>query len=168
MAVASIKSTRNGDPTTSLVDSSREDLVDGDVITLESIGVGATTHSWSILFSPHYSSVGLTSTNTAVTQFAVDKEGSYLIRLMVDAGLPTESSQHLRLRALTEFGGIQLVAAGERRDEEAIIPTDIGIYGWAYEQNGNIRKILDFLKPIVQSGRVVHVDSGSDLSLIHI
>lgn len=160
MAVASIKSTRNGDPTTSLVDSSREDLADGDVITLESIGVGAITHSWSILFAPHFSAVGLTSTNTAVTQFAVDKEGSYLIRLMVDAGLPTESSQYLRFRALTEFAGLQLVAAGERRDEEAIIPTDIGIYGWAYEQNGNLRKILEILKPIAMSGRVVHVDSN--------
>ena len=162
MAVASIKSTRNGDPATSLMDSSREDLIDGDVITLESIGAGSTTHSWSILFSPDGSTAGLTSTNTAVTQFAVDKEGAYLIRLIVDAGLPTETSQHVRLRALTKFGGLKLVAAGERRDEEAIIPTDIGMYGWAYEQNGNIRKILDFIKPLVQSGRVVHVDSGSE------
>ena len=111
MAVASIKSTRNGDPATSLMDSSREDLIDGDVITLESIGAGSTTHSWSILFSPDGSTAGLTSTNTAVTQFAVDKEGAYLIRLIVDAGLPTETSQHVRLRALTKFGGLKLAVS---------------------------------------------------------
>lgn len=161
MAVASIKSTKNNDPITALIDTSREDLAIGDVVTLESIGVGAITHSWSVLFSPNGSAVGLTSTNTAVTQFAVDVEGAYLIRLVVDAGEPTEAVTHLRFRVLTEFGGLQLVAAGERRDEEALIPSDIGMYGWAYEQNGNIRKILGYLKPLVQSGRVVTVDSGA-------
>jgi hypothetical protein len=160
MAIASIKSTRNSDPATSLVDSSREDVLSGDVITLESIGVGVTTHSWSIMFSPDGSSASLTSTNAAVTQFAIDEEGSYLLRLIVDAGLPTEHSMYVRHRVLTQFAGLQLVAAGERRDEEAIIPNDIGIYGWAYEQNGNLRKILEILKPIAMSGRVVHVDSN--------
>ena len=160
MAVASIKSTRNTDPATSLVNVSREDLVTGDVITLESVGAGTTSHSWSILFSPEGSASALTSTNTPVTQFMADKEGAYLIRLVADAGLETETMQHIRMRVLTQFGGLQLVAAGERRDEEAIIPVDIGVYGWAYEQNGNIRKILDFIKPMVQSGRVLHVDGG--------
>lgn len=160
MAIASIKSTRNSDPATSLVDSSREDVLSGDVITLESIGAGVTTHSWSIMFSPDGSSASLTSTNAAVTQFAIDEEGSYLLRLIVDAGLPTEHSMYVRHRVLTQFAGLQLVAAGERRDEEAIIPNDIGIYGWAYEQNGNLRKILEILKPIAVSGRVVHVDSN--------
>lgn len=162
MAVASIKSTRNTDPATSLVNVSREDLVSGDVITLESVGAGTTSHSWSILFSPEGSASALTSTNTAVTQFQIDKEGAYLVRLVADAGLETETMQHIRMRVLTAFGGLQLVAAGERRDEEAIIPVDIGVYGWAYEQNGNIRKILDFIKPIVQSGRVLHVDGGTE------
>lgn len=162
MAVASIKSTRNTDPATSLVNVSREDLATGDVITLESVGAGTTSHSWSILFSPEGSASALTSTNTAVTQFQIDKEGAYLVRLVADAGLETETMQHIRMRVLTAFGGLQLVAAGERRDEEAIIPVDIGVYGWAYEQNGNIRKILDFIKPMVQSGRVLHVDGGSE------
>ena len=125
MAVASIKSTRNTDPATSLVNVSREDLVTGDVITLESVGAGTTSHSWSILFSPEGSASALTSTNTPVTQFMADKEGAYLIRLVADAGLETETMQHIRMRVLTQFGGLQLVAAGERRDEEAIIPVVI-------------------------------------------
>ena len=161
MAIASIKSTRNGVPATAQTGNSREDISLNDVLTLESVGAGAVTHSWSILFLPDGSVATLSSTNTAVTQFTADKEGAYLIRLVVDAGLETEQSQHLRFRVLTEFGGLQLIAAGERRDQEAVIPKDVGVYGWAYEQNNNIRKLLDFLKPIVSSSRAVYVDANN-------
>jgi len=70
--------------------------------------------------------------------FTVDRVGSYLVRLVVDAGLPTESTQYVRLRALTASLGLKLVAAGERRDATGVIPVDVDTEGWANEQNFNL------------------------------
>ena len=49
--------------------------------------------------------------------FVVDYEGSYLIRLIVDLGLLTQQIVFVRIRYLTKFGKISLVAAGERKDD---------------------------------------------------
>jgi hypothetical protein len=59
----------------------------------------------------------------------------------VDAGLPTEDTQHVRLRALTPSLGLKLVAAGERRDSTGVIPVDVSGEGWANEQNFNLQRL---------------------------
>ena len=120
-------------------EQSRDDLVIGDVVTLSSIDA-ATTYAWTIVFAPEGSAATFTgsSADASPGSFTVDLVGPYLIRLVVDAGLATESSQYVRLRALTTTLGLTLVAAGERRDESGIIPVDVDVEGWANEQNNNL------------------------------
>jgi hypothetical protein len=74
--------------------------------------------------------------------------------------LPTEDVQYVRLRALTEFGQLTLVAAGERRDGTGTIPVDVDVEGWANEQNANIQTLKAFIKPMVASGRLLYVDAN--------
>lgn len=155
---ATIQSLRNG--ITPIVGGSRDDLVLGDVVTLTATDPH-TTYSWIIAFAPETSSATLANpTLQTPGTFVVDVEGPYLIQLTVDAGLPTEDTQEVRLRALTEFGQLTLVAAGERRDDTGIIPVDVDTEGWANEQNFNLVTLKDFIKPMVQSGRVLFVDSN--------
>ena len=142
---ARIQSLRNGiDP---IDDASRNDLVAGDIVTVTALDA-ATTYNWTIVFAPE-SPGGVPSTATftgdisAVSPgtFTVDNAGAYLIRLTVDAGLATESTQYVRLRALTTSLGLKLVAAGERRDASGIIPVDVSVEGWANEQNYNLQAL---------------------------
>jgi len=137
---ARIQSLRNGiDPIDEL---SRNDLVIGDVVLVTSLDP-ATTYKWTLVYVPESSLAVFSGVDTAVSpgSFTVDKEGPYLVSLVVDAGLGTESTQYVRLRALTTGLGLTLVAAGERRDGTGIIPVDIDATGWADEQNNNLLAI---------------------------
>lgn len=138
---------RSSVPAKPTVDSaSRDDLAAGDVVTLEVVPpVVGTTFAWTLVFVPEGSTAVLTppaaaSTSGPVT-FTVDLAGPYLVRLVVDAGLATESTQYVRLRALTATLGLKLVAAGERRDSTGVIPVDVDIEGWANEQNHNLQAL---------------------------
>jgi len=121
--------------------ASRDDLEINDVVQLTAIG-GGTTFQWTLVFVPEGSAAVLTPAAAAVTAgpvtFTVDEVGPYLVRLVVDAGMATESTQYVRLRALTTLLGLHLVAAGERRDTSGVIPVDADIEGWANEQNSNL------------------------------
>lgn len=134
---ARIRSTIPAKPTVD--EASRDDLAIGDVVTVSSIDA-ATTYAWTIVFKPEGSAATFTgsSSDASPGSFTVDLVGPYLIRLVVDAGLATESSQYVRLRALTSVLGLTLVAAGERRDESGVIPVDADVEGWANEQNSNL------------------------------
>jgi len=142
---ARIRSLRNA--ASPIDEASRDDLVPGDVVTVSSIDA-ATTYNWSIVFAPqdlagNPSAATFSGSPTAVSpgSFTVDHEGAYLIRLIVDAGLPTEDTQYVRLRALTTTLGLTLVSAGERRDGSGTIPVDVSIEGWANEQNYNLQAL---------------------------
>ncbi len=122
---------------------SRDDLALADVITVEQTPpVVGTTWAWTLVYVPEGSGAALTPpaavTTSGPMSFTADRVGSYLVRLVVDAGLPTESTQYVRLRALTASLGLKLVAAGERRDATGVIPVDVDIEGWANEQNFNL------------------------------
>ena len=124
--------------------ASRDDLAVNDVVELNAIA-GGTTFQWTLVFVPEGSTAVLTPAPAATTAgpvtFTVDKVGPYLVRLTVDAGLVTESTQYVRLRALTASLGLLLVAAGERRDSSGVIPVDVDIEGWANEQNSNLQRL---------------------------
>ena len=138
---------RSSIPAKPTIDSaSRDDLAVGDVVTLTTVPPATgTTFQWTLVFVPEGSTAVLTppaaaSTSGPVT-FTADLAGPYLVRLVVDAGLPTESSQYVRLRALTSTLGLKLVAAGERRDSTGVIPVDVDTEGWANEQNYNLQRL---------------------------
>jgi len=147
-----------------LQDQSRDDLRDGDVVTLTSVDLH-TTYTWTITFAPEAldgtPSASILSTPTLQScQFTVDNEGAYLIRLVVDAGLPTESIEFVRLRYLTKFADLKLVGAGERRDQTAVIPVDASPEGWANNQNFNIQQLQAILARVSTSGRTLFVDAN--------
>ena len=137
---ASIRSLRNG--LLPIDDASRDDLVVGDVVSLSAL-VPATTYSWVLSFVPAGSTAVFSGSSTAVSpgSFTVDLPGPYLVRLTTDAALITESTQYVRLRALTTTLGLRLVAAGERRDGTGIIPVDASPEGWANDQNFNLQTV---------------------------
>ena len=147
-----------------LQNQSREDLRVGDVVTLYSVDLH-TTYSWTITFAPedeagNPSAAVLTAPSARTSAFTVDHEGPYVLRLVVDAGLPTESTQFVRLRYLTKFADLKLVGAGERRDQTAVIPVDASAEGWANDQNFNLQKLQDILARISTSGRTLFVDAN--------
>jgi len=156
--------------------NSRDDLRPGYQVLLHSVHV-ATTYSWDLSFASN--SPGSTVPGTPFdgtvsasallpplgstsrdAKFNVDFEGSYLIRLVVDAGLPTEDTQFIRCRLLTLFGELKLVAAGERRDEKGVIPVDATPEGWSNDQNANLQRISLLLRRLSTSGRVLYVDAN--------
>lgn len=167
MAIAEIRSLRNGaDP---IDNASRDDLVIGDLVEVRSINTGS--YQWSIAFKPEGSAAVFSSTGTeqAVTQnpgtFTVDVDGPYLIRLVLTDGTGT-TEQFVRLRALTAFADLKLVAAGERYDTVSV-PVDATFDGWADEQNFNLNTLLGLAKTVTSSGRVVYVDAdGGDYTSI--
>lgn len=165
MATASIQSLVNG--INPVVGASREDLRTGDTVTLTSVGGPANTWAWSIAFKPEDADrnpsaatlVGNVFGPGPLT-FVVDNQGAYLIRLVVDAGLPTMDEQYVRLRFDTIFGDLRLVAAGERRDGTGVIPVDASAEGWANDQNFNINKLLALVEHVSASGRIIYVDAN--------
>ena len=154
--------------------NSREDLHLGYQIVMRSVHA-ATSYSWSLSFAsdspgsvtPGFDGTGsisaLLAPEGATSQdakFNVDYEGTYLIRLTVDAGLTTEDTQFIRCRVLTLFGALKLVAAGERRDELGVIPVDATAEGWANDQNANFQRISLLLRRLSSSGRLLYVDAN--------
>jgi hypothetical protein len=139
----------------------------GDIVTLTSVGGPATNYAWSIAFAPQDEN-GTPSSATLAGDvagpgpltFQVDNEGAYLIRLAIDVGLPSFSEQYVRLRYLTYFGDLKLVAAGERRDGTGVIPVDISAEGWANDQNFNLQTLKSLVEHVSSSGRIIYVDAN--------
>ncbi len=157
-----------------VVAASRNDLRAGDTVTLSHVGAPATTYAWSLAFKPK----NLAGTPSSATlagdpfgpgplTFIVDFEGPYLIRLVVDAGLPTQNEQYVRLAFLTRLGKLRLVAAGERRDGLGVIPVDADATGWADNQNYNLDELLVLLQHGVASGRIIYVDANRGKDNLH-
>jgi len=137
---ASIRSLRNG--ILPVDDASRDDLVVGDVVNVSALAP-ATSYAWVLTFVPDGSTATFSGSSTAVSpgNFTVDLPGPYLVRLTTDIGLPTESTQYVRLRVLTPSLNLRLVAAGERRDSTGVIPVDASPEGWANDQNYNLQTL---------------------------
>lgn len=165
MATALIQSLVNG--INPVVGASRDDLRAGDVVQLNAVGGPANNYAWSLAYKPE--DVNRTPSSAELlgdifgpgpVTFTVDHEGAYLIRLVVDAGLPTQDVQYVRLRFDTRFAGLKLVAAGERRDGTGIVPVDASAHGWADDQNFNVNRLKHFVKHAAASGRLIYVDAN--------
>jgi len=161
---ALIQSLVNG--ATPVVGQSRNDLRAGDTVQLDALNP-ATSYSWSIAFAPEDKDGTPSSATLAGNVFGagpltfqVDYSGAYLIRLVVDVGLPTQNEQYVRLRYETLFGDLKLVAAGERRDGTGIIPVDVSAEGWANDQNFNLKTLLCLIQHSAASGRIIYVDAN--------
>ncbi len=179
---ASIRSTLYQTPGGSVVgpiltDTSRDDLRTGYQVKCESV-YDANTYAWTLAYTPDSAGPAAGSGNdytgtpstaallppegsaSKTCKFNVDWNGSYLIRLVTDAGLPTESTMFIRFRALTLFGELKLTAAGERRDQTGVVPVDASAKGWAEDANQNMLRLLAFVRRTAVSGRVLYVDAN--------
>ncbi len=132
--------------------ASRDDLADGSVVVVSSLDV-ATTYAWTIAYKPAGSNAAFSGSSSASSpgNFVVDLEGPYLIHLVVDAGLVTESEQYVRLRYLTENNSLKLIAAGESYGGAVNIPVDAATTGWADEQNFNLQALNSAVDACLQS-----------------
>jgi hypothetical protein len=104
--------------------------------------------------------VGGSDNFSQIVRFNVDHEGPYLVKLTVDAGLPGEDTQYVRLRFLTRFADVPLIAGGERRDSSGVIPVDVDVEGWSQEQNKNVQRLLAMVRRQTTSGRSLYVDAN--------
>jgi hypothetical protein len=157
---AIIQSWRNGANLNTGV--SRDDLLAGELITVSSADT-ATTYAWSLVFQPEGSTASFSGdvTQQSPGGFTVDREGPYLVRLIVDLGLATEDTQFVRLRYLTVLGDLALVSAGETVTPTGSIPVDLTATGWANDQNRNLLTLLGFIQQTAASGRILYVDPNS-------
>jgi hypothetical protein len=133
---ATIVSTRNGSST--VTGASRDDLQVGDLVGLESYS-NATTYAWSFVYKPAGSTATFSGSSTAKNpgNFTVDAIGSYLVKLVVDAGLETEDEQVVRLRRLSALGQ-KLPGAGEFKNNTNSVPVDVSPSGWTDDLNANL------------------------------
>lgn len=179
MAVAIIEATitrPSGGPPGPFTGVSSNDLWVSDTVTCVSVSTGvtpSTTYAWSIAYQPHGSTASFTGdpTTAAPGDFTITHGGPYLIRLVLDQGLPTENEQFIRLRVKVTLDteDLLLVAAGEQYGGAATpIPVDIDPVGWTDEQNNNLLALLNLIKPSYTSGHVLYVDGsgGGDYTTI--
>lgn len=105
------------------------------LVQLDNDGLGGeTTYLWSILDQPPGAADSLSSTTISNPTFTPKKEGTYLIRLVVDQSLPTEDSDQA-VAAVLQLKTLERVpAAGETTEADA---TD----GWAVAANSFLRRL---------------------------
>lgn len=148
MATANIQSSIPSKPVVTGI--SRQDLEVGDVVTVTSTNLG-TSYLWTLAYVPEGSTASFSGSTVSQSPgtFTVDVEGSYLIRLQFIDGTGT-TEQFVRLRALTSYGQLRLVAAGETPGAIPI-PVDITAVGWADDQNYNLNRLLSLTRPAITS-----------------
>lgn len=136
-------------------EQSREDLAVGDVVTVTSLDAGST-YAWTLEYVPEGSAATMTTPAGSSSQFTVDLEGPYLVKLVVDGD--TANPQYVRLRFPTVFADLRLPAATEASTTS--IPVDADTSGWADDQNRNLQTLAAFVKRHAHSGRILFVDGG--------
>lgn len=94
---------------------------------------GVSTWAWYLLSQPDGApTVALTAPSTSTPSFTATKEGSYLIRLVVNAGLPTEASDQVVAAVRELETNDRIPAAGETTE---VSSTE----GWA---NTSLNRVL--------------------------
>lgn len=99
---------------------------------------GEVSYAWTILDQPPGAADALSSSSIQNPTFTPKKEGTYLIRLVVNASLPTEQADQV-IVAVRQLKTLQRIpAAGETTEADA---SD----GWAVANNAYLRTMDAFL-----------------------
>ena len=123
---------------------SDDNVTIGSSVSLYSVDA-ATTYQWAIVSQPAGPTDALVTPTQRAASFTASKEGSYLLLLTVDDGLPTESSQQL-IAAVRELEtGDRVPAIGETTENSA---ND----GWANPVDAILRRVTQFTEAGVQPG----------------
>lgn len=120
-------------PTINGVPGSNSDLPINTLVNLGNNGIGdELTYTWTILDQPTGTADALSATNIATPSLTPKKEGSYLVQLIVNAGLPTEKRAKIILGIRELKSRVRIPAAGETTEVDAAD-------GWAPHVNEAIR-----------------------------
>lgn len=140
--------------TINAVAGSNDDLPLNTLVTLSNNGLGGeTTYLWSILSQPEGPTDALSATNILSPTFTPTKEGSYLIRLIVNFGLPTEQTD-IVIAAVRELETRERIpAAGETTENN---PTT----GWA---NTAVDRILQRVTRLEDAGVAIGAAGAAGL-----
>lgn len=123
---------------------SNDNVTIGSTVTLYSFDA-ATTYQWAILSQPEGPTDALVTPTQRGASFTASKEGSYLLVLTVDDGLPTESTQQL-IAAVRELEtGDRIPAIGETVENSA---ND----GWANPVDAILERVTRYTDAGVQPG----------------
>ncbi len=115
------------------VTGSDTDLPIGVVVSLNNNNVGdESTWAWTIADKPAGSTASLTGAATTSPTFSPDVEGTYLVRLVVDAGLAGEASNQAIAAVRQLKSGLRIPAATETTEADAT-------RGWAATTNDLLR-----------------------------
>jgi hypothetical protein len=95
---------------------------------------GETTYAWQILDQPEGAADALSSPAIENPTFTPRKEGSYLIRLVVNASTPTEAIDTAVVSVVEFRTGERLPAAGELLERDTV-------RGWATAVNRQLRRV---------------------------
>lgn len=140
--------TINGSP------GSNDDLPLGTLVTLGNNGTGGElTYLWSLLSQPEGPTDVLSSATILAPTFTPTKEGSYLLRLIVNQGLPSEQTD-LVIAAVRELETRERIpAAGETTENDPAT-------GWA---NTAVDRILQRVTRLEDAGAFVGVTGAAGL-----
>lgn len=139
---------------------SRTDIAWGSVVSLSnSNNAGVVTWQWYILSQPEGTPVAvLTGATTANAEFPAYREGSYLIKLVVNAGLATEATDQVVAAVRELETADRIPAAGETTE---VSPTE----GWA---NTSLNQVLHRATRTANNGivtGVVDYDVGGSIQV---
>lgn len=124
----------------------------GDVVVLtNSNNTGVTVWQWSFLDKPSGSTATLSTPTTNTSGFTVDKEGSYLIQLVVNSGESTDTSV---AAALSSLSSIRWPAANETTEVNTS-------RGWAESLNDNL---IQFEREI-RAGGILTAQAAAALAI---
>lgn len=135
------------------VASSNEDLPINTVVQLSNNDVGdESTYDWSIISQPPGPADALSSLVIENPTLLPQKEDTYLIQLIVDLGLPGESTDRKLFRVRRLKTDAALIATAESTQ---------GTQGaWSFPQNETLNKILNH----VYDGDVIVAQAGGPLT----
>jgi hypothetical protein len=94
----------------------------GQTITVNDVGGTATSWAWALASIPPGSTAVLLAPTAQTTTFVVDVEGTYLVQLIVDDTLPTESSATTIVAIPSKTSAQRVPAVGET--------VESGVRGW--------------------------------------
>lgn len=111
--------------TINAVVGSNDDLPINTIVALNNQNIGGeTTYQWTILSQPPGTTDSLSSTTTQNPTFTPKKEGTYLIKLSVNNGLPTEQND-------IQIVGIRQIKSRLRVPAPGETTQDSSASGWA-------------------------------------
>ena len=142
--------------TVNAVVGSNTNLTINTLVQLDNLNIGGElTYAWSILDQPAGTTDNLSSSVASNPTFTPKKEGSYLIRLLVNQGLPTEQENRV-VCAVKQLKTLQRIpASGETTEADA---QD----GWAAASNAMLQQMDALLS---DPGIIVGVNaSGGNLT----